>query len=116
MLTLIRLFRFSELALLLPNVHITLVIFGQPAHDLVHSAKKYHPSSIAAQDIVWSYKAPKRSGGGSIDIKLSSETVLWSRHIVIRDDQPKVPHAVVACNAGLSTYATWDEVIRMTGM
>lgn len=98
--------RFSELALLLPNTHIEFTVFGKPAYDLVKTARRSHPSSLATQDIVWSYTAPKRTGGGSINIRLYSKEEYWTVPGVEKGDI-KIPDAIIATNAGLLSYPPW---------
>ncbi|KZP24904.1 hypothetical protein FIBSPDRAFT_929497 [Athelia psychrophila] len=102
---------FSELALLLPNTDIELVVFGKPAYDLVHKARKSYPGSIATNDIVWSYTAPRKCGGGSIKIKLSSKDEIWSRTSLGDNGPDNVPDAMVGLNAGLFNYRSWEDPI-----
>jgi hypothetical protein len=106
-------FRFSELALLLPNTDITLIFFGKAAYDLVHNARKNHTGSLATKDVVWSYTAPKKTGGGSIDIQLYSGSENWNRGIVADGAMPDV---IVGLNAGLFSYSTWNEPIIFSAM
>ncbi|TFY74497.1 hypothetical protein EWM64_g9515 [Hericium alpestre] len=103
---------FSELALLLPDTHIDLVIYGKAAYDLVQMACKDFPQSIATRDIVWSYTAPKKTGGGSIEIRLAGDSDTWSRHDII--DKRKRPDALLGLNAGLLSYTTWSEPMQFS--
>ncbi|TFY75017.1 hypothetical protein EWM64_g8996 [Hericium alpestre] len=103
---------FSELALLLPNTHIDLVVYGKAAYDLVQMARKDFPQSIATRDIVWSYTAPKKTGGGSIEIRLAGDSDTWSRHDII--DERKRPDALLGLNAGLLSYTTWSEPMQLS--
>ncbi|KAF7972892.1 hypothetical protein HWV62_16692 [Athelia sp. TMB] len=92
---------FSELALLLPNTDIELEVFGKPAFDLVHQARKNYPDSIATNDIVWSYTAPRKCGGGSINIKLHAKDENWTRTTLGPSGPDDIPQAMVGLNAGL---------------
>ncbi|TFY73667.1 hypothetical protein EWM64_g10345 [Hericium alpestre] len=102
---------FSELALLLPNTHIDLTMFGKAAYDLVRMARKTKAGSVAAKDTVWSYTAPKVVGGGSIDVRLHAEGENWSRTVVENEVTGEVtmPDALIGLNAGLISYSTWQE-------
>ncbi|KDQ11803.1 hypothetical protein BOTBODRAFT_113878 [Botryobasidium botryosum FD-172 SS1] len=103
---------FSELALLLPYTDITLTLFGESVYELVQTARKNHPGSLATQDIVWSYTAPKKTGQGSIKIKLYPDAKLWDRHVLVGIGSE--PDAMVALDAGLMAYPTWQEPIQMS--
>jgi hypothetical protein len=105
--------RFSELALLLPNTDITLIIFGKAGCDLVQKAKQEHPRSLATKDIVWSYKAPKKCGGGSIKIKIYTAAETWTRDVV---SPTKFPDVIIACNAGLLSYDSWGDPMIFSTM
>ncbi|KAL6303860.1 hypothetical protein BKA93DRAFT_734251 [Sparassis latifolia] len=98
---------FSELALLLPHVDITLVFFGKAVYDLVRSARQKYPGSLATQDIVWSYTSPKKAGGGSVVIKLYSQGEAWTRGVA----KESPPDALVGLNAGLLNYTTWSDPV-----
>jgi hypothetical protein len=100
--------RFSELALLLPNTDIQLVLFGKPGHDLVHWARKEYPGCIATNDIVWQYTAPRKSGGGSIKIRIHSKDEIWNRNVA---QSGPLPDVMVGLNAGIMAYQTWAEVV-----
>ncbi|EDR04547.1 uncharacterized protein LACBIDRAFT_304320 [Laccaria bicolor S238N-H82] len=102
---------FSELALLLPNTDLTLIFFGKVVHDLVITARKRYPGSLATKDTVWNYTAPKETGGGSISIKLWAEAELWTRAVL---DAGEYPDAIVAINAGLCAYESWADPILIT--
>lgn len=107
-----KLSRFSELALLLPNTDIDLIVFGHPGANLVRQARKQYPGSIAANEIVWNYTAPRKCGGGSVNIKINSENGDWTRDTI---SYGEYPHAIVGLNAGISSYPSWgDPVIFST--
>ncbi|KAJ7888586.1 hypothetical protein B0H14DRAFT_1192266 [Mycena olivaceomarginata] len=98
---------FSELALLLPNTHINLVIFSPATLGLLEHAKQRYPRSIAAREgPVWEYTAPQPTGGGSIAISLYHAPPLppiarqlqlrpfkgaWDRSVIIDDARAKRP-------------------------
>ncbi|KAJ7666809.1 hypothetical protein DFH06DRAFT_1085985 [Mycena polygramma] len=96
---------FGELALLLPNTDLSLVLFGPGVANLLKKVPQ-NPLCLAAQPTVFQYTAPKISGGGSISISL------WRRGDFWDYDQVRRPDAMVACNAGLSSYPqTWMPVV-----
>lgn len=111
--------RFSELALLLPHTDIKLVLFGMAVKNLVDKAKKSHPKSLAGKASpptpVFEYTAPEQNGSGTIQIFLHREHKEWSP----ADADAKLskygkPDAMVALNAGLGTYNTWNPLIVWT--
>jgi hypothetical protein len=101
---------FGELALLLPNTDLNLVLFGPGVANILKKAKE-DPLCLAAQPVVFKYTAPKVSGGGSIRISLWPRGSFWDESALARDGL-KRPDAMVACNAGLSTYPqSWMPVV-----
>lgn len=107
------LLRFSELALLLPNTDIEMVLFGEPARKLVLQAKKQYPGSVATNEFVWKYTAPSKCGGGSIAIKIYTENGDWTRSVAINGDSPD---AMVGMNAGILAYQNWGDPVIFTAM
>ncbi|KAF8144672.1 hypothetical protein K438DRAFT_1922363 [Mycena galopus ATCC 62051] len=118
---------FSELALLLPNIHINLTVFSPATHNLLLHAKQHYPRSIAARERpIWEYTAPRPTGGGSITISLYHAPPTppnvslrpfkgaWERSVMML--APKDPNALVALNAGILSYSTWHEVISCATM
>jgi len=83
------------------------------AQDLVKIARKRYPGSLATKDTVWSYTAPKETGGGSISIKLWAEAEIWTRAVL---DVGEYPDAIVAINAGLCAYENWSDPIYTTAV
>ena len=108
--------RFSELALLLPNTDIELEVFGKPAFDLVHRARKNDPDSVATNDIVWSYTAPRKCGGGSINIKLHAKDENWTRTTLGPSGPDDIPQAMIGLNAGLLSYRNWGDPIIFSSL
>lgn len=100
--------RFGELALLLPNTDLGLVMFGPGAADVLERAQK-NPLCLAAQPVVFKYTAPKVSGGGSICISLG-RACAWAEADLARHGLQR-PDALVACNAGLTTYPEWKPAV-----
>ncbi|KAJ7457457.1 hypothetical protein FB451DRAFT_1353730 [Mycena latifolia] len=98
---------FGELALLLPNTDLKLVLFGPGAANLLKKAQN-SPRSLGAQSAVFKYNAPKISGGGSIRISLCGS--FWDDAALAREGLQR-PDALVACNAGLSSYPEWAPVV-----
>ncbi|EEB91563.1 hypothetical protein MPER_10055 [Moniliophthora perniciosa FA553] len=103
---------FSEIALLLPYHDIELVMFGPAVTTLLENAKK-NPSSVAAKALsspprpIFEYTAPAECGSGSISIYLSTDSY-WTK-----DNVPKHQKldAIVACNAGMTSYSQWWDVV-----
>jgi hypothetical protein len=81
--------------------------------DLVKIAQKRYPGSLATKDTVWSYTAPKETGGGSISIKLWAEAEMWTRAVL---DVGEYPDAIVAINAGLCAYESWSDPIYISAV
>ncbi|KAJ6535115.1 hypothetical protein B0H19DRAFT_1185015 [Mycena capillaripes] len=101
---------FGELALLLPNIDLNLVLFGPGVANVLAKAQK-NPLCLAAQPIVFKYSAPKISGGGSIRISFWRRGSFWEYSDLAREGLQR-PDAMVACNAGLSSYPqTWMPVV-----
>ena len=84
------------------------------AHDLVKIARERYPGSLATKDTVWSYTAPKETGGGSISIKLWAEAEMWTRAVL--DEVEEYPDAIVAINAGLCAYDSWCDPIFISAV
>ena len=96
---------FGELALLLPNTDIDIIAFGQYPYDRARAAK---PSSLAAQEYVYEYRAPEQCGSGSIRIQLYKTSPIWDPLDILA--RKMVPDVLIALNAGMSTYETWAPV------
>ncbi|KAG6910469.1 hypothetical protein DXG01_010394 [Tephrocybe rancida] len=99
---------FGELALLLPNTDLDLVLFGTGVSTLLAKAVS-KPFCLASRPFAYTYKAPEESGGGSIRIELSRCGPYYeaSNLSALRREKPD---ALVALNAGLSTYDEWLQV------
>ncbi|KAH9839866.1 uncharacterized protein C8Q71DRAFT_744582 [Rhodofomes roseus] len=97
---------FAELVLLLPYHDIKLVFFGGAVKAVVDAARK-KPGALAAQDPVYTYRAPDALGAGALSVHFHGETKEWT-------PEGEVPDAVVACNAGLGSYPEWIPVVRAT--
>ncbi|KAF9029783.1 hypothetical protein BDZ89DRAFT_696009 [Hymenopellis radicata] len=97
---------FRELALLLPNTDLTLVLYGTSAFVAMH----YHLPPPSGQ--VLSYTAPESCGGGSIRVLLRGENT-FSPSLDPHDypDADAHPDALIALNAGLAAYPTWRQVM-----
>ncbi|KZS88092.1 hypothetical protein SISNIDRAFT_460149 [Sistotremastrum niveocremeum HHB9708] len=107
---------FSELALLLPSTDITLIFFGNAVAKLIHRAQREHSNSLATREVVWEYKAPEISGGGSLKIQLHSKSGIWSAATFERPDREidlkGFPDALVGLNAGIVTYPEWTQPVN----
>jgi hypothetical protein len=103
--------RFGELALLLPNTDLDLVFFGPGVVKLLEKAQG-NPSSLARRPFVYTYRAPKVSGAGTIRIELSRSGPLYDgmNLTVLRREKPD---AIVALRSDLSRYSNteWKSII-----
>ncbi|KDQ09122.1 hypothetical protein BOTBODRAFT_58901 [Botryobasidium botryosum FD-172 SS1] len=101
---------FGELALLLPNTDIELILFSKEAHDLGQKS----PSSL-----LYIYTAPPTSGGSTIRIRAAS-TPSWepskksiSSHSASSSSSSSssssapssAPHALISLNGSLSSHS-----------
>ncbi|KAG5647149.1 hypothetical protein DXG03_001104 [Asterophora parasitica] len=109
--------RFSELALLLPYHDIKLVFFGNCVSKLLAEAKR-HPGCVASKSPVYTYKSPPECGAGALDIFLHSGSANWSSSgsDSALTAHGGIPDAIVACNAGLSSYPEWMPVTQAAHM
>lgn len=96
----------------MPYHDIKLVGFGSGVQKLVVEAKKKHPTSLAASTTlstpVFTYEAPDECGSGTIAIHLDGSSKTWRRPT----SSSSKPDALVACNAGLGSYAEWIPVVQ----
>ncbi|KAJ7763431.1 hypothetical protein B0H16DRAFT_1804550 [Mycena metata] len=93
----------------MPNTDLNLVLFGHGVANLLKKVKDQR--CLAAQPVVFEYTAPKVSGGGRIRISLYRRGSFWDYSALMRDGVQR-PDALVACNAGISTYPqTWTPVV-----
>lgn len=61
---------------MLPHTDITIVFFGADCKNLINTAKRRYPASIAAKadsQAVFQYRASPKLGGGSLSIYLSDD-------------------------------------------
>lgn len=100
---------FGELALLLPNTDLDLVLFGPGVVKLLEKAKE-NQSCLASRPFVYMYKAPEASGSGTIRIELSRSGPYYdgTNLRVLRNEKPD---AMIALNAGLSAYQEWRSLV-----
>lgn len=96
---------FGELALLIPNTDIDLVMFGPGVFRLLIDAQE-DEDCLASQPYAYSYKAPDVSGGSTIRISLSDTGPIWGDHEIHTSSSR--PDAMVALNANLSGYGPWQ--------
>ncbi|KAF5384285.1 hypothetical protein D9615_003253 [Tricholomella constricta] len=99
---------FGELALLLPNTDLDLVLFGPGVSKLTAKAQA-RPSCIASRPFVYTYKAPKVAGGGTIRIELSRAGIFYDslNFPALRREKPD---ALLALNAFFPTNSEWRAV------
>ncbi|KAF8062305.1 hypothetical protein FPV67DRAFT_1563674 [Lyophyllum atratum] len=100
---------FGELALLLPNTDIDLVLFGPGVATILEKAQE-KPSCLASRPFAYTYKAPKVSGGATIRIELARCGSFFdgANLDLLRKEKPD---AMIALNAGLSTYPEWRSAV-----
>jgi hypothetical protein len=97
---------FGELALHLPNTDLDLVMFGKNA---AHSVERVQARGLTKSDrpCVFEYTGPASCGSGTVRILLDSDPGYYcpSR------ERSEHPDAIVALNAGLGSYISWQHVI-----
>ena len=99
-------YSFGELALLLPNTDIDILMFGKCPYDIARQAK---PHALAAQKYAYEYQAPDQCGSGSIRIQLYKGSPIWDPVDIL--PQKMIPDVLIGLNAGMSTYMeTWGPV------
>ena len=99
-------YSFGELALLLPNTDIDILMFGKCPYDIAHQAK---PHALAAQKYAYEYRASDQCGSGSIRIQLYKTSPIWDPVDIL--PQQMIPDVIIGLNAGMSTYIeTWGPV------
>ena len=111
--------RFSELALLLPHTDIELVFFGPGVHDIVQQSRQF-PQSLAAQTSypkkpIYTYVSPNALGASSLNVYLHGRSEYWNPDELAESNIP-TPDAVIAANAGLTSYPAWAPVILFAHM
>jgi hypothetical protein len=103
-------YSFGELALLLPNTDIDIMMFGKCPYDIACQAK---PHSLAAQKYAYEYRAPDQCGSGSIRIQLYKSSPIWDPVDIL--PQQMIPDVLIGLNAGLSSYIeTWGPVFSVS--
>ncbi|KAF7329095.1 Zinc finger MYND domain-containing protein 15 [Mycena kentingensis (nom. inval.)] len=103
---------FSELALLLPQHDIEIVLFGPCVHRLGLRASAAGNTSLALAATrdpavpIFSYTAPDSCGSGIINIFLHTKTKNWDTNVLdtMVVKHHRKPTAIVALNAGLFCY------------
>lgn len=72
------------------------------------------------QDAVCVYRAPKELGGSAVAILLHGTTPLWTREEFLKliDSETRpikvgMPDVMIALNAGIGSYPSWNEVADM---
>ncbi|KAJ7675649.1 hypothetical protein DFH06DRAFT_1466480 [Mycena polygramma] len=107
---------FAEIALLLPQHDVDLILFGPCVYYLGREGvKSEHQSSLIGRSAhdshvpIFTYDAPDACGSGSLRVLAHTATKDWSISGMATYG-PK-PDAIVACNAGLFTYDGSLEVV-----
>ncbi|KXN82696.1 Zinc finger MYND domain-containing protein 15 [Leucoagaricus sp. SymC.cos] len=96
---------FGELALLIPNTDIELVLFGPGVFRLLMEAEQ-DEDCLASQPYVHTYTAPDASGGSTLRISLSDSGPIWGDHEI--HTPCNRPDAMIALNANLAGYDQWE--------
>ncbi|TDL17379.1 hypothetical protein BD410DRAFT_754422, partial [Rickenella mellea] len=102
---------FGELALLLPNTDVELIMFGQRAYQLTTLAK---PPALASRDYVFEYTAPAECGAGSVRIRLDKTSDYWDPATIMFDHPHPFPDAFIGLNSGISAHKQWAPVVIMS--
>ncbi|TDL16733.1 hypothetical protein BD410DRAFT_822787 [Rickenella mellea] len=100
---------FGELAILLPNTDVEMVMFGQRAYELVSKAK---PLALASKEYVFEYQAPAEYGSGSLRIRLDKTAPYWDPTTLLPNKLR--PDVILGLNAGISTYEQWRMVFAIS--
>ncbi|KAF7328841.1 hypothetical protein MVEN_02513500 [Mycena venus] len=95
-----------ELALLIPNTEISMTFFGQACKKLCDIAVERYPGSLATKRTVFEYIAPAPLGGSTLRVNISGQADLYESEVIDNDR----PDALIAENAGLFAYMTWQIV------
>ncbi|KAJ7741298.1 hypothetical protein B0H16DRAFT_1032304 [Mycena metata] len=102
---------FGELALLFPNTDLDLVVFGQNTGRTVQRARTRGLAlSSESRPCVFEYTAPATCGSGTLRIFVDSAPGYYRPSRNPSDH----PDALVALNAGLGTYISWQAVILLS--
>ena len=98
-------FRFAELALLIPNTDIDIVLFGPGVFRLLMEAEG-DEDCLASQPFIYTYTAPDDAFGGStLRISLSDSGPIWGDQSIHLPSHR--PDAMIALNANLGGYDQW---------
>ncbi|KAF9443141.1 hypothetical protein P691DRAFT_809413 [Macrolepiota fuliginosa MF-IS2] len=96
---------FGELALLIPNTDIDLVMFGPGVFRVLIDADE-DEDCLASQPYAYTYTAPDACGGSTIRISLSDSGPIWGDHAI--HTASNRPDAMIALNANLGGYDQWQ--------
>ncbi|TDL26530.1 hypothetical protein BD410DRAFT_524864 [Rickenella mellea] len=100
---------FGELALLLPNTDIEIVMFGPSLYDIVKKAKS---RSLASREFVYEYRAPDECGSGSVRIRLHKKSALWDP---VEDfSRVPMPDVIIGLDSGISSYPSWHNIVGVS--
>lgn len=95
-------------------------MWGQSVDTLIKEAKTKGEAqsplrkSLRHHTPIYEYTAPHELGNGSIKILLHQTGSVWNKDAIqeIHVNHPELlPDAIVALNAGLGAYQSWQEVI-----
>ncbi|KAF7370580.1 Zinc finger MYND domain-containing protein 15 [Mycena sanguinolenta] len=97
---------FGELALLFPNTDLDLIMFGEATGSSAQRAKVRGIKKLPRPS-AFEYTAPAASGSGTVRVFIDPSPPYYcpSR------ERSEHPDAIVALNAGLGTYISWQHVI-----
>ncbi|KZT32647.1 hypothetical protein SISSUDRAFT_1133057 [Sistotremastrum suecicum HHB10207 ss-3] len=94
---------FGELALLFPYCDLQVILFGASVFNASKNARK---GTLAAKPILYECTAPKTLGGGTIKITMHTKSPYYDPA-----QFKERPDAIIALNAGVTTYPEWFPVI-----
>ncbi|KAJ7608385.1 hypothetical protein FB45DRAFT_1129634, partial [Roridomyces roridus] len=100
---------FGELALLFPNTDLDMIMFGPTVRKSVAGAITRGDIEPSARHCVFKYTSPASCGGSTIRVLLDAKDA----HYFPSRNLSENPDAIVALNAGLGTYPSWNDVIYL---
>ncbi|TDL14290.1 hypothetical protein BD410DRAFT_264185 [Rickenella mellea] len=102
---------FGELALLLPNTDIELIMFGQRVYQLTTLAK---PPALASREYVFEFTAPVDYGSGTLRVCLNKTGPFCDPITLLSDHPYPYPDVLIGLNASITSYDEWWPVLAIS--